>query len=184
MTDAELRRLLVSSPRDGRQAVFDLYVNYVYAIVWSKLRGCGSREDAEEVVSDVFAEVFRTLDPGAEGSIGGFVGTVAKRRAISAYRVLVRQSQTMSLDEMDDLPDSTDIVQETEQAAACRILLKQVKALGEPDATIVFARYFYGLNAAQIARITEMKPAAVRQRLRRAVQKLRTALEQAGLDQM
>jgi len=184
MTDAELRRLLVSSPRDGRQAVFDLYVNYVYAIVWSKLRGCGSREDAEEVVSDVFAEVFRTLDPGAEGSIGGFVGTVAKRRAISAYRVLVRQSQTMSLDEMDDLPDSTDIVQETEQAATCRILLEQVRALGEPDATIVFAKYFYGRNAAQIARITGMKPAAVRQRLRRAVQKLRTALEQAGLDQM
>ena len=114
MTDAELRRLLISSPRDGRQAVFDLYVNYVYAIVWSKLQGCGSREDAEEIVSDVFAEVFRSLDPGAEGSIGGFVGTIAKRRAISAYRVLVRRSQTMPLD--DSLPDTTDIAQETEQA--------------------------------------------------------------------
>ena len=38
--------------------IFDEYCNYVYIIVMNKIKECGTKEDAEECVSDVFAEIY------------------------------------------------------------------------------------------------------------------------------
>ncbi|MCR5480276.1 MAG: hypothetical protein K6F27_10530 [Ruminococcus sp.] len=62
MTEQELRNLLRRSKEAGQRAIFDQYSNYVYTIVYSKLRTCGTYEDVEECVSDVFAKIFMSLD--------------------------------------------------------------------------------------------------------------------------
>ena len=59
MTDSELRELMRVSAEKGRRALFDEYCAYVYAIAAMKLKNCASREDIEECVSDVFAEIYR-----------------------------------------------------------------------------------------------------------------------------
>ena len=58
MTGSELRELLSSSPADCHRALMKEYGRYVYSIVFNKLRSCGTQEDIEECVCDVFADIF------------------------------------------------------------------------------------------------------------------------------
>ena len=48
MTDTEWQQLMAQSPEKGRRALIDQYSGLVYAIVYSKLQGLGSREDVED----------------------------------------------------------------------------------------------------------------------------------------
>lgn len=70
MTDMELRMLMAESVQKCHRAVFDKYCNYVYAIVINILRNCGSREDMEDCVSDVFFKIYKQLDTTTEFSGG------------------------------------------------------------------------------------------------------------------
>ena len=58
LTSNELREYLRRSPSDCHRALMKEYGRYVYAIVFNKLRNCGTEEDIEECVSDVFADLF------------------------------------------------------------------------------------------------------------------------------
>ncbi len=58
MTSRELTALMEKSPVSCHKALVKEYGRYVYAIAYNKLRGCGTSEDIEECVSDVFAALF------------------------------------------------------------------------------------------------------------------------------
>ena len=86
--------------------LFDRYCNYVYTIVFNRLRSCAGREEIEECVCDVFAEVYLHYDSekAAGGSITGFIGTVARRRASAYFRRSAAAGNTACSDE--ELPES------------------------------------------------------------------------------
>ena len=90
MTDSKYRNLYEQSPDKAQRALFDEYLNYVYSIVYNKLRSCGNREDIEECVGDVFAAVFMSYDKngGFDGDLKGLIGTIAFRKAVQAFRKL------------------------------------------------------------------------------------------------
>ena len=78
MTDNEYRKMYDKDPRKAQTALFDEYLGYVYAIVYNKLRSCGSSEDIEECVGDVFSAVFISYD--RRGSFDGEAADAAGRR--------------------------------------------------------------------------------------------------------
>ena len=90
MTDQEFKKLMEKSPEECMRILFDEYCNYVYVIAAAKLKSCGTTEDIEECVSDVFAEIFKKLDSlgNREGDLKGFIGVVARRKAIDMFRKL------------------------------------------------------------------------------------------------
>ena len=61
MTDQEFKKYMERSPEECMRVVFDEYCNYVYVIAATKLKNCGTTEDIEECVSDVFTEVFERI---------------------------------------------------------------------------------------------------------------------------
>ena len=184
MTEPELRSLLRKSKKDGHRAVFDQYSNYVYAVVYSKLRSCAKREDIDDTVSDIFAEIFQNLDADREGSLQGYIGTVAKRMAVKAfYRLSGTSGMTISLDE-DTAPEvasEQNIEQEYEKKLIRRKLLENIDKLGEPDATIIMQKYFCRKSAGQIADMLSMSASAVRKRSERAVKRLKQMLSEEDL---
>ncbi|MBR1723962.1 MAG: hypothetical protein IJ723_02940, partial [Ruminococcus sp.] len=141
MTGTEYGELCRQSPDKAYQTLFDEYCNYVYAVVYSKLRDCAAREDIEECVSDIFAEIYTKydIDSGFEGDMRGYIGTVAKRRAVNSYHQLSAHGTTASLDEEDapEPADDRDPEEERRQAELSRMLLEKILSLGEPDSTIV-----------------------------------------------
>lgn len=183
MTGGEYESLRKSSESRARSELFEEYCGYVYAVVYNRLRSAASHEDIEECVSDVFADVFLKLDSGSvKGELKPFISTVAKRRAIDAYRAARRRSRALSLFAIDEDEPAGGVLPEenAERAELSKTLMETIKALGEPDSVIIIKRYYYNESSKQIARELSLKPSTVRTRCRRALIKLRESLKAAG----
>jgi len=181
MTQKEYRKAAALSEENAQRSLFDEYFNYVYTIVFSRLRSCASREDIEECVGDVFADVYMQFDErkAFNGDPTGFVGTVARRKAADMYNKLTKKRQGMvSIDDEEaaeiEAPDDTEDTVEKKELRSS--LIKCVEQLGEPDSTIILQKYFFMRSSAEISKLVSMTPEAVRVRCSRALKKLRETL--------
>lgn len=187
MTDQEFRKHMERSPEEGMRAVFDEYCNYVYVIATAKLKSCGTKEDIEECVSDVFTEVFKKINyiGEREGDLKGFIGVIAKRKAIDMYRKLnVKADRTISADDevMREISSGENIIESSEMSERNFILLNKIKELGEPDTSIIIKQYYYNMTVAEIGKAISMTAAAVQKRSVRARQKLKKMLCEVGIN--
>lgn len=175
MTDSEILDMIREDPSKGHRALFDEYYNYVYAIALNALRNVGTKHDTEDCVIDSFADILLNIDTKREGSLKAYIGTVAKNKAISAYRSLKRRNGDFSLDaeESQKIPSKEDVAAKAENNALAAQLLDHIRDLGEPDSEIIIHKYFYERTSAEIAAITGLSPAAVRLRCSRALKRLR-----------
>ena len=82
----------------------------------------------------------------------------------------------------EDVVDAAPLPPEqAERSDAVRCLLAAMQTLDETERTILQLQYGQGMSGAQIAAALGLHSAAVRQRSRRARQKLKQLLEQEGL---
>lgn len=182
MTHEDFRKILKKSKKAGQHALFNEYCGYVYAIVFNKLRSCASREDIEECVGDVFADIyiFYDSDSNFSGDLKGFIGTVARRNAIDVYnRLTSKKLVTVPIDdeESQNIESSENIEDIVAQKELRRILLDKIAALGEPDSTIIIQKYYYGRSAKEISELVSLTPENIRVRSGRAVKRLKEMLE-------
>ena len=186
MTLSEFRSLMKRSQREGHRALFDEYCNYVYAVVMNVLRNCGSREDVEECVSDVFVKIYRSYANGElrDGDLKGFVGAVAKHTSIDYMRKLMshnKRNTSMDDENFPEIASDSRLDADTENKERNRILMEMVNSLGEPDSTIIVQQYFYERTAKEIANSIGMTAAAVQKRSVRAREKLKDMLMKMGI---
>lgn len=166
--------------------IFDEYCNYVYIIAASKIKRCGTKEDIEECVSDVFAEIFRNPDilSGQVSNLKSYIGTIAKRRAIDTYRRLsVHKGKMLSIDDenITEAASGENIEESAEIRERNSILLCKIKELGEPDSTIIIEQFYYNMKVSEIAKAISMTAASVQKRSIRAREKLKILLVDAGI---
>ena len=175
MTDSELLLLLSEDKIKGFSLLVDTYSALVYKIVSSVILPVGTREDAEECVSDTVLSFYNNLDDfdPERASIKGYLALTAKRRAINIYHTLKRR-----LSNEDALHDGTlaDEADETVSYETKQALVSAVKALGEPDSTIVTRKYILGETAREISSKVGLSPEAVQKRLERSMEKLKNIL--------
>ncbi len=178
MTEQELRFAVSCSRKEGYRMIFRQFYPYVYRIVWNQIHTIGSREDAEECVNDIFAEYFANFDTIEEGSLQGFLGVLARRRAVDAFRSLSRCDEPLSLDSecMGETVDDENLQENIEANLMQTALFRHIRSLGEPDASIIIMKYFYDCNSSEIAKILHMTSVAVRVRMNRALKKLKKLL--------
>ncbi len=180
MTGSEYAELMESSPEKAHRAVFDEYCNYVYAIVFNKLRTSASREDIEECVSDIFAEVYNGYDENRSGAgeMKGYIGLIAGRRATDMYRRLNvhRKHFFLSDDSDEEFVSDDDIEENTDKKHLREEMLRRIKELGEPDSTIIIMKFYYNRNSVEIGKYLSMTAISVRKRCQRAIKKLRGSI--------
>ncbi|MCR5601918.1 MAG: sigma-70 family RNA polymerase sigma factor [Ruminococcus sp.] len=186
MKDTELRQLMAQSVQKCHRAVFDNYCNYVYAIVINVLRSCGTREDIDDCVSDVFMKIYKRFDEGIDFSdnLKSFIAAVSRNTAIDAFRkITLRNNKNVSFDDedMEELRSEEHIIENSEKKEQSRIIFGKIKELGEPDSTIIIQQYFYNRTAKEIADSISMTAAAVQKRSSRAKQKLKALLIEEGI---
>ena len=180
MTREYYMELMRSSPHDAHRALADEYVNYVYTIVYNKLRSSSANEDIEECVSDVFADVFSALEENSKyrGELKGFIGTVAKRRAIDYYRRVKNKTDNISIDEdrVGEIVSEYNVEEAVIDREMQAAIYERIKSLGEPDSSIIIYKYYYSKSSNEIAELLSMKPSAVRMRSSRALKRLKEIL--------
>ena len=186
MTGSDYSILHKKSPNNAHRALFDEYCAYVYTIVHNRLRSIASKEDIEECVSDIFADVYAKLDTenNNPGEIKPFICTVAKRRAVDKFRrCSAKKIETVSLFDSGSelLADESSLAEETERKELQKAVFDQIKALGEPDSTIIIQKYYYDRSSKEIAAQLSMTSVAVRSRCSRALKKLKQSLVESGI---
>ena len=185
MTHEEFRSKMKVSTEQAHKELFETYCNYVYTIVFNRLRSTASREDIEECVCDVFADVYCYYDTekAVSGDISGFIGTIARRKAGLLYKSRISGVKTVSIDDelAQQLSSKQDVESETAANEQRNIILGKIAELGEPDSTIIIQKYYYGRSAKEIADMVKLTPENIRVRSGRAVRKLKEMLKKAEI---
>lgn len=185
MTDLEWVQLLCSSPAKAYETLIDQYGNLMYAIVLNKIGNCGSQEAVEECVSDIMLEVFKNAErySAGSGSLKSYISTIAKRRAIDAFRQISTRNNMRSDMEDEDIfipPALDNTEEETEKRMFSQNLWNIVRSLEEPDCSIIVYQYFYKHKIREIAKILEMTSDSVKKRSMRARKKIGALLRKGG----
>lgn len=182
MTGNELKALIGSSPNEWHRRFYNEYKNYVYTIVFNRLRSIALAEDIEECVSDVFADIFLdTYRFLGMDDLSGIVGLIAKRKAILYYRRL--SAERGIYDKLEDIADHSDMEADSEARELAQAVLDSITALGQPDPAIILMSYYYGMTSSQIGKKLGMTAFAVRKRRGRALKKLKELLREKGIDE-
>ena len=171
----------VAAMRNGDQGalgcIVEKYTAYVGTIVWNIVQGKLSRNDAEEIISDVFIALWQNVDKVREGKLKGYLAVIARRQALNALRSV--KSETVFDDDIALIPvagPEDESIRREEYAA----LVQTVNDLPEPDRTIFIRRYFYCQKASEIARTLGINLNTVQSKLRRGRERLRQELTEGG----
>ncbi len=177
MTDSELLELMLASPAQGHRALYETYVNYVYAIIFRILRDCGGPEDVEDCLVETFASVIRHAENIRSGHMKAYIAQTARNRALDCAAALNRDRQHVVSVETVPEPSVSHVQEDLERKQLQRRLLEQIRALGEPDATILMQKYYYGRSMADIGTMVGLTANAAQVRCSRALKRLRKQIE-------
>ena len=179
MQDDELMNILKTDPNTGMTLLLSQYAGLVYSVVKHKLAGqnfCDA--DIEHCVADTFSEFYCDLDKFREaaGSIRAWLCVIARHNAFDRLRRYKKEAGTLSLDAegIAEPPDTSLSVEEeliTEEFK--EELLREIKALGEPDSTILLRKYYLSESSKEVAKKLNLTVSSVDTRAHRAIQKLR-----------
>lgn len=177
MTDHELQALMNSDLDEGAKALYQQYAQYLYAIIFRILRDCGSREDVEDCFAETFAEIIQHRDSIQAETMKAYIGQAARNRALNYSDALNRRRRnTIPLEAVPE-PMTEHAQEKMEKKARQQFLLQTIRELGEPDATILVQKYYFGRTMREIAKMVGLTPHAAQVRCGRALKRLRREME-------
>ena len=175
------RRLLVGVAARSTEALARLYDRYAALVYGLARRIVVTSEDAEEVVQDVFGQVWRDASRYEAGraSVGGWLVMLTRTRAIDRLRAkrarpdlgAGEHQATATASSADPNPEQLSI--SAEQVSRLRDALA---TLPESLRTVVELAYLEGLTHTEIADRTRLPLGTVKTRLRSAMSTLRGVL--------
>lgn len=172
------QRLLANLKRKKRgslEAVIDIYTPYVSVIVYNIIGSQMTREDVEEVVSDVFISLWRNaenLDIN-KGCIRTYIGTAARNLAKNKLRKL---SSYVELNE-NDVTFKEEPYISVEKKEEQESLMHLIQELGEPDSEIFMRYYYYEEKISKISKNMGINISTIKTKLARGRKRLKEVLE-------
>ena len=175
---------LVQGVADGSaDALADLYDRHASIVFGLAKRIVSRPEDAEEVVQDVFAQVWREAArySGTRATVAGWIVMLTRARAIDRLR---SRRARPDLDRGEDpspamaLSAATpDPEVETLSAEQARVVAGAVATLPDTQRSLLDLAYFEGLSHTEIAERTGVPLGTVKTRIRSAMETLRQRLD-------
>jgi RNA polymerase sigma-70 factor (ECF subfamily) len=157
---------LVRAAQAGDRGAFDVLYRRFGRMVHGILLAHGPREEAEDLVQEVFVKAWsRLADLREPAAFGGWLARMARHRATDALR---GRHDRLPLDPARPAADSTH----AEALAVIRI----VHTLPEAYRETLVLRLVEGLSGPEIAELTGLSPGSVRVNLHRGVALLRERL--------
>jgi len=181
-TDALLGARLAAGDDHALAEVFDGLAAAVYGAALRVLGDCAA---AEDVVQDVFVELWTRpgrFDPGA-GSLRTYLTVLARHRAVdllrSELRRLARQERHHRLSPGQRQESPGESVAAAETAGMVR---QALRALPDGQRQVVELAYFQGLSFREVAVVAGIPEGTAKSRLRLALAKLEAVLDRELLE--
>ena len=175
MTDEKIVELYFERSEEAIKESEKAYGPYLQYIARSILK---SEEDANEIVNDAYMKAWNSIPPLKPSPLKPFLGRITRQLAINRLEYLSagkRTGETLSVDELADvIPDE---VSENDLKDALDRFLRKEPTLSR---RIFILRYWYGLNADEIAKKLGVRESRVNGILFRARKRLKEHLEKEG----
>lgn len=133
----------------------------------------------EDVAADVWVDVARRLRDfaGDESAFRGWLFTLARRRAIDAWRQAERAPVQLTADHADlDRPGGPDTAGLALERMSTRRALDLIATLPRDQAEAIALRVIAGLDVKEVARLLGKRPGAVRVAAHRGLRTLAARL--------
>jgi RNA polymerase sigma-70 factor, ECF subfamily len=176
-----LARRLKAGDERALGELFDAVAPWVLGLAFRILR---DEDEADDVVGDVFVEVWRHIDQhdGARGPLVPWILSIARNRSLDALRRRRRWWRKSARLEQAHTAEGGDIAPAAPHEAAVpgwplhREVHAALAALAEEQRRLVVLSYFEGLSHREIARRLRQPLGTVKTRLRLAHQQLTEGL--------
>ena len=176
-----LARRLKAGDERALGELFDAVAPWILGLAFGILR---DEDEADEVMGDVFVEVWRHIDQhdGARGPLVPWILSIARNRSLDALRRRRRWWRKSAHLEQAHTAEGGDIAPAAPHEAAVpgwplhREVHAALAALAEEQRRLVVLSYFEGLSHREIARRLRQPLGTVKTRLRLAHQQLTEGL--------
>ena len=180
--DRDLLAGIARGEESALSALYDRHAPILYALAY---RISGESADAEEIVLDSFAQVWREAGrfQSARGSVIAWLMTICRSRALDLVRARGRRARLAS--SAAALSDSTPAMGAGPGASGdiavlrterCRVVASALEALPHPLRQAIQLAYWEGLSHSEIAERLGEPLGTIKTRVRSAMQRLRDVL--------
>ena len=175
VTDVELLHAIA---RGDEAALARLYDNYRVILFGLLVRILNSREEAEDILQDVFIQVWRRAKDFNEnrGRPFTWLVTLTRSRAIDRLRLLGARQRLVSGAAQEQTESVSDALTDTIKVAQKEIVRRALAELSEEQRHTLVLAYFEGLTQAEIASKLNAPLGTVKTRMRSGMIKLRALL--------
>jgi len=172
--DRELIRRIASKDPDALDAFYTRYNRIAFSLVFRVVR---NREDAEDVLTDVFWQVWQQSSryEALRGKPLAWLLTIARTRAIDRVRSTGRQEH-QNIDEQKDPPASPPGPDPFVLASTRGAVQAALQSLQEQQRTPLEMAYFQGMSHTEIAAALRQPLGTVKDRIRTGMLHLRKRL--------
>ncbi len=180
MNDPELAVKLKKGSQQALEQIIIKYTALVSTIIYNVSKNSMTKEDIEEVTSDVFVTLWNNRDKVQPDKLKGYICCITKTRALNKLET-VRRNNVISLDDYD-FEDDFSIEVHTENNDINHELRKIVDTIGEPDREILIRYYFYYQKTSTISEIMKLNLETVKSKLKRTREKIKKTLIERGYE--
>lgn len=159
----------------GLAALYDRYRLILFGLL---VRILNSREEAEDVLQEVFLQVWRRAADFDEqrGRPFTWLVTLTRSRAIDRLRVLAARQRLADSAARETTDEASDAVADTLHAEQREIVARALASLPEEQRRTLKLAYFEGLTQSEIATQLGTPLGTVKTRMRAGMMKLRELL--------
>ena len=169
-------QLIAKALHGDKQAWLNLLKRYEKPIYNYGIRMTGKREDALDLMQEVFISVYRNLASYRnEGSFKSWLFRIAHYRCIEFYR------RKRPMEGLDDIPEIESHEMQVDQQLAARSENKQLvnamQQLPLAQKSVIELKFFGQFTFEEIAELTGMSVNTAKSRMYGALEKLKTLME-------
>lgn len=175
MTEEKALRELQRGSQQALEWMIDTYNPYVSTIVYNMIGQKMTQADVEETVSDVFLALWNNAHKIRPGMTRAYLGSIARNQAKKKLR---KSGLTLELEDNILTLEGSTPQQELEHREQRQIVQQAVLSMEHPDREIFLRHYYYGQTIPVICKQMHMTPSAIKSRLARGREKLKSSLMQ------
>jgi RNA polymerase sigma-70 factor (ECF subfamily) len=186
LEDTAILQLIAHQNPEALGELYDRYGRLVYSIA---LNAVNDQATAEEITQDVFLRVWenaKTYQIG-RGKVSTWIISIARHRSIDMlrHRGARLESRIVYLDDLHPavLPQSSDLENSWELSHRREQVRVALGSLPEEQKTALGMAYFHGYTHREIANKLNLPLGTVKTRIRLAMQKLRSLLEEVAMSE-
>jgi RNA polymerase sigma-70 factor (ECF subfamily) len=172
-------RVRVYKDAEAFGKLYDLYVQKIYRFVYFKV---SHKEEAEDIVSDVFLKAWNYLtdiqrETEAEiKSFSGLIYTIARTSLIDFFRARARRKEC-TIEVLENIAHDVSTESAYDAGKDIEYILRNLKKMKREYQEIIVLKYIEELSTAEIAKIIGKSTVSVRVTIHRALKILKKMLD-------